>query len=633
MNFLQSSPINPERVRQIKQRNERERGRFVGVSDDQQFGTTPTRGRTTRARDHRVESEDAGNSSPWQRIGSPSSPSSASEFESIQQAHLQSADSDVEIVLNPTSQPLSPRATSTSSSEYARSMSRRGRERSVEEEQELGRGVEGDDEDSSAFEDAGDNGRGRGRTRERRRDPELKRSMLEDALRSSLSTILSLAPAHTGMSQTPQMSQVSLANLLSTPRSAFTSAPHGSSSAPSYSAPRSSFPPTHRPSPFASSLAARFEDEEEEEEEDVEFLSSTRGTPQDDVLSTSSDDEDNQTELSPHTTTGSRAIPIPSRSRYRSSSTSRDDAFFSPLQPSRPLGVPSSDSPPVYSRRRGGRRGRGTTRGRGMGSSMVGGSGGGGTNNNSMSPQPGPASLEERRRARMLAAQSGWTQGERAGTTDVEDETVQPDEAFAELLSAARFFSDLSPRASHTRSLPTSFDSTRTTRPPPSLPSFHSASTPALRFGRDGVETEEEEDPALASESVPTLGELSSGAEGSRSPSSEQQGSPDSKKRQLEKQAAESESSPDGQRKKGWFSWLTGKTVELKVWHLVGLCGVLVGVGWGASTLIRSYVLPNIPSFVGSTAATSNYTSRFEFAPLPTASIERASPPMSSLFL
>lgn len=30
----------------------------------------------------------------------------------------------------------------------------------------------------------------------------------------------------------------------------------------------------------------------------------------------------------------------------------------------------------------------------------------------------------------------------------------------------------------------------------------------------------------------------------------------------------------------GWFAWL-GKTVEIKVWHLVGLCGLLVGVGVG----------------------------------------------------
>jgi len=272
-----------------------------------------------------------------------------------------------------------------------------------------------------------------------------------------LSTILSLAPAHTGMSQTPQMSQVSLANLLSAPRSAFSSAPPLPSHISASTSSRPNFPPSHRPSPFASSLAARFEEEDEDEDE-VEFLSpSNVRTPQevenDDVFTTSSEDEedeeDNQTELSPcnHASNFSRAIPIPSsssRSTRPSRSNyyySRDDAYFSPLQPSRPLGVsataaggggggggPRSDSPPSsYSRRRGARRGgsgRGITRGRGMGSSLTTTTAGGG--GSSVSPQPGPASLEERRRARMLAAQSGWTQGERAGATDVEDETVQP---------------------------------------------------------------------------------------------------------------------------------------------------------------------------------------------------------------
>jgi len=112
--------------------------------------------------------------SPWTGVDSPTS----SDFE-----QLQRPDSDVEIVFHNTAQ----QSQRPLSSDYARSGSRRGRDRSlsVEEEQELGRGVEGDDEDSSAFEDAGDDGRGRGRTRERRRDPELKRSLLEDALRSS----------------------------------------------------------------------------------------------------------------------------------------------------------------------------------------------------------------------------------------------------------------------------------------------------------------------------------------------------------------------------------------------------------------------------------------------------------------
>lgn len=68
------------------------------------------------------------------------------------------------------------------------------------------RAIEGDDEDSSAFEDAGDRDRerereeGRGRARTRRaavRDPELKRSMLEDALRSRCVSVFFLLPVWT----------------------------------------------------------------------------------------------------------------------------------------------------------------------------------------------------------------------------------------------------------------------------------------------------------------------------------------------------------------------------------------------------------------------------------------------------
>jgi len=240
---------------------------------------------------------------------------------------------------------------------------------------------------------------------------------------TSLSTILSLAPAHTGMSQTPQMSHVSLASLLSSPRTTLHTPPsHLSISRP--------FPPTQRPSPFASSLSARFEEEEDEDEVDQsDFESSKTRTPShEDVLTTSSEDDDNRTELSPRVST-SRAIPIPRTAR---SSAAPIDFF----QPSRPLGsasmsgvYPSSDSPPVYSRRRGARRGRGSARGRGIDN--------GGTAGNSLSPQPGPASLEERRKARMEAARSGWMVGERAGATDIEDETVQPGELFTLIESSS----------------------------------------------------------------------------------------------------------------------------------------------------------------------------------------------------
>jgi len=49
------------------------------------------------------------------------------------------------------------------------------------------------------------------------------------------------------------------------------------------------------------------------------------------------------------------------------------------------------------------------------------------------------------------------------------------------------------------------------------------------------------------------------------------------------------EKEKEKKRKKGWLEWLgigvssEKKTVELGIWHVVGICGVLIGVGWGAS--------------------------------------------------
>ncbi|GAA5927697.1 uncharacterized protein JCM15063_005971 [Sporobolomyces koalae] len=613
MNFLTHNTINIERARKTRERHEQERARSATrASPNRSHDSAPRDATRSAGGVQHSDRDEAANLSPWQGVGSPSS-SSASDFEPVALA-----DSDVEIAFDRNKVPVQQSIHRASSLELDRSSQRRGRDRSisVEEEQELGRGVEGDDEDSSAFESAGEDGRGRGRTRERRRDPELKRSMLEDALRSSLSTILSLAPAHTGMSQTPQMSYVSLANLLSSPRASLNIAPPSLSSRQMIGA--------RRPSPFAASLESRVEEDEEDDFDDVQRAESPHNAH--DVLTASSSEEDEGYDDYERygidraaASTGSRAIPIPrtqSRPTPHSLST-RDDAFFSPLQPSRPLGASAyqaSDSPSAYSRRRGARRGRGAARGRASGGTSGGGS--------SASPQPGPASLEERRRARMAAAQSGWTLGERGGTTDVDDENVQPDEAFAELLSAARFFSDLSPRAQHSRSLPSSFGSTRTARP---IPTFHSIPTPTLQDHEPDYQ-DDEDDPAMASESVPTLGGLSSsGAEGSRSPSSHEavtrrKPQPDPRDKNLEK-AVKGEQDRS-RSKKGWFGWWgIGKTVELKVWHLVGICGILVGVGWGAS----SYVLPNVVPLT----RTTTVASRFDFAPL---TLEYPTK-MSSLFL
>jgi hypothetical protein len=176
------------------------------------------------------------------------------------------------------------------------------------------------------------------------------------------------------------------------------------------------------------------------------------------------------------------------------------------------------------------------------------------------------------------------------------------DEAFHDLLSTARFFSDLSPRASRApfSSLPSSYDSGRTTLPPASsstsawaasaLP-LSSAGPRSPSSSDDGAA--DESDPALASESVPTLESLSSGAEGERSPLLGT-GTDASKRTKESRQEQRSESLSSERavdptankekkaKKKGWFSWIRGGTVELKVWHLVGICGVLIGAGWAA---------------------------------------------------
>lgn len=174
--------------------------------------------------------------------------------------------------------------------------------------------------------------------------------------------------------------------------------------------------------------------------------------------------------------------------------------------------------------------------------------------------------------------------------------SLRTDEAFQELVDAARFFSDLSPRNSLRApysSLPSSYETARprttttTTTASSWAPATTASATSTPPFYSD-------EDPALASESPPVLEGLSSGAEGEgddRSPPLPGALPVDEKRgiREGEKggpapaRAADGAAAPAKERQ-GWFSWLRalGATVEVKVWHLVGLCGVLIGVGIGA---------------------------------------------------
>ncbi|BGP47384.1 hypothetical protein JCM10450v2_003236 [Rhodotorula kratochvilovae] len=603
------------------------------------------RGQDARDRD---SGTDAASLSPWTGVGSPSS----SDFEAI---------SDSEVVV-PLAAPSSSSSRAflpaqplpTAPSNLARSLSQR-RTREDSHGSSLGerrgayddahrRGIEGDDEDSSAFEDADrdrdrEEGRGRARTR-RPRDPELKRSMLEEALRSSLVTLLSLAPAQAGMSQTPSMSHASLASLFQPTASSSSSAASAGASA-STSSFSSRQPAANRASPFATAL---IEPLEEDDDASPGAGGSAASYLPEDVFtsSSSSSGEDEHTQLAP--TNRSRAIPIisepaSSRSHTRAYSDSRaaadataEDPYaaagFSPLMQSRPLGAPGSSPQFSRSSRRGAAPRR---RGRGRGGSA----------------SPGPASVEERRRARAQAGYADAGAGVGAIASEGEGEGVERDEAFQELVDAARFFSDLSPRSA-------------LRAPPASLPSSYETARPrttssswAPRSAESATSTpplySDEDDPALASESVPTIEGLSSGPEGDGDGVDERAPLPGALP--LEKGAAAGEKGAagtpgGGEERQGWFSWLRGlgRTVEIKVWHLVGICGLLIGVGIGASSLVRTlapaswlaarldfahhaspFLAPSSPSTVTTIASTSS--DRFAAPPSPPS--ER----MSSLFL
>ncbi|GAA5866744.1 hypothetical protein JCM8547_002745 [Rhodosporidiobolus lusitaniae] len=573
--------------------------------------------------------------SPWTGL---SSPHSLSDFEPISDSEIRN--------LNPALPPPPPvLSLPVGASNLARSLGR-AREASqssvASSVERFGRGEgddsdanRGDDEDSSAFEDARDGeGEQRGRGRTRRRDPELKRSMLEDALRSSLATLLSLAPGPSGMSQTPSMSHASLTSLLSS-----TFQPTASSSSSRHLQPQLPQTGGKRASPFASALEDSsfddYEGEEEDETSDVLVDRPSSSSAEDVFLSSSSSDDEDRTQLG-------RSSPIPMsftagapHHRYRSysdepapsSSSSHfpsvSDPQFSPLQPSRPLGT--SGSPPIWSRRRGaaptrGRRGGGEG-GRGKGRGM------------STSPGPGPASLEERRMARAKAAaaaqgaarSAGEAEGGRVGrgerregrtATDMEDGEGRRDETFSGLLSTARFFSDLSPRASRTSSsfpsTSTSLSTSASTTIAP-LSAFASASTatqplfasvpslwPASPSNGASSAEGDDDDPALTSESAPTLEEglsssgfLSTGR--SRSPSQDEK----SEEMAKDEQGGQPKKEKNPKRR-GFLSWLRGlgsAVVELKVWHLVGICGVLIGVGLGAGHVLRT-LLTSTPPFL-----------------------------------
>ncbi|KAM0752916.1 hypothetical protein T439DRAFT_323528 [Meredithblackwellia eburnea MCA 4105] len=443
-----------------------------------------------------------------------------------------------------------------------------------------GRDGDGDDEFSAVEE--GDSHRGRGRTRDRRRredDPAVKKSLLEDALRSSLATLLSLS-THP-QAQSPAVSHTSLTALLG----AYSPLVTSGASSPARRIDTFARIPTatsigvtgaNRPSPFAFALTESLEAEEEEAElsaREHQAREDARQWEEDEEPSSTGEEvevvelsDDEGTQLATGTNASRRiAIPHSGRTRERSHSDSQATPGFSPVQSRGPLAFgPSSGSPPTWSRRRTRRRG-----------------GGSGSNNrrSSTSVSPGPASLEERRRARAEAAQT---------------------EVFRELADAAKTFIDLSP--SRTLAGSTSSGATAAynsvsgsalaqrgggfgagqTSPVATFPGASNGDTMPANAAvpwtpEDGLSRASSfpsSDPALAS-SVPTL-DLSSGAEFDESSPTQAAAARKKKREGLPEDESES-AKPTPSR---WFGWF-GQSVELKVWHLVGLAGVLLGVGVG----------------------------------------------------
>ncbi|KAK4698981.1 hypothetical protein P7C70_g7287, partial [Phenoliferia sp. Uapishka_3] len=313
-------------------------------------------------------------------------------------------------------------------------------------------------------------------------------------------------------------------------------------------------------SPFSSSIydvdtmetADAMDDarENQDREDARQWEEEPSSTSEGDVVSHASDiSEDEGTQLAPRRQT--RAIPI-TRGRSHSDTTSADSANndFSPVQSRAfPLG-PSSGSPPSWSRRRRRREHRRS------------------------SVSPGPASVEERRRARAALAASAEDGGAKS---------------FLELIDGSKNFMQSN---SHTRgrdrggsssgtayNSPNDFrhtyDTTTSLPAPPPSWTPEGPLSPTSSFPSS--------DPVLAS-SVPTI-DLSSGGEMDDELSPSRRAS---RKGVSSSKPQDSEGTPVNP---GWFSWF-GRSIEIKVWHLVGLAGILIGVGVGLSAAyVPTYML------------------------------------------
>ncbi|SCZ98948.1 BZ3500_MvSof-1268-A1-R1_Chr7-1g09326 [Microbotryum saponariae] len=447
--------------------------------------------------------------------------------------------------------------------------------------------ADADDSEFSPHEDER-RGRGRGRTKRREDDPTIRTTLIEDALRSSLA-----APYQ---SLSPAMSHVSLTSLAFQSSSA---TPNEALRSPQRSFVNSAgvtsvFAGQPRPSPFAFALDDAFGEVDDDDDDLASSIASMRSqdskhsmpgreaeryqSPSGEAIELSSLSSDEGTELAPRTaaqTTSGSAPALPTATRGHEADTRREqtqdltqsrrdstlpsavtDPDFSPIR-SRPLQLgPAPGSPPAPSNR--GRR-RGNRRG---------------------SASPLPASVEERRRARAARGSAEGLEGS-IGNARVHRESTRgtrsprpPAASFRQpgvgMASVRGLDLDTSARAS---------ECTPDRRPTPL--------TSAAMDDWDAKTTQDSissslvvSEPFLPS-SAPTL-DLSSSAEESpcrRTTDATGKGfsstSGGSRERRMTQQSG------------GWYGFL-GRSVELKVWQVVGLCGLLLGVGVGIAPYLRS---------------------------------------------
>ncbi|SGY79192.1 BQ5605_C008g05069 [Microbotryum silenes-dioicae] len=448
--------------------------------------------------------------------------------------------------------------------------------------------ADADDSEFSPHEDER-RGRGRGRTKRREDDPTIRTTLIEDALRSSLAApYQSLSPAMSHVSLTSLAFQSSSATpneALRSPRRSFVN-PAGVTSV---------FAGQPRLSPFAFALDDAFGEVDEDDDDLASSIASMRSqharvhsvpgreaeryqSPSGGSIELSSSSSDEGTELAPRTaapTTSGGAPALATATRGHEADTRRErtqdltqgrrdstlssavtDPDFSPIR-SRPLQLgPAPASPPAPSNR-GRRRG-----------------------NRRDSASPLPASVEERRRARAARGSAEGLEGS-TGNARVYRESTRgtrsprpPAASFRQpgvgLGSVRGLDLDTSARAS---------ECTPDRRPTPL--------TSAAMDDWDAKTTQDSissslvvSEPFLPS-SAPTL-DLSSSAEESpcrRTTDATGKGfsstSGGSRERQMKQQSG------------GWYGFL-GRSVELKVWQVVGLCGVLLGVGVGVAPYLQS---------------------------------------------